>query len=47
MYKNSLKKRLENEVPELKKLGWSDNEINTLLKHFTYYLSLVNEEKIP
>ena len=47
MYKNSLKKRLENEVPELKKLGWSDNEINTLLKHFTYYLSLVNEEKKP
>ena len=47
MHKNSLKKRLENEVPELKKLGWSDNEINTLLKHFTYYLSLVNEEKKP
>ncbi len=47
MDKKLFKERLEKEIPELKKSGWNQNEIDILLKHFTYYLGLVNDEIKP
>ena len=39
--------RLKKEVPELKKEGWGQIEIDTLLKHFSFYLGLINGEIKP
>ena len=39
--------RLKKEVPELKKEGWGQTEIDTLLKHFSFYLGLINGEIKP
>ena len=45
--KKALKKRLENEIPLLKKDGWEQEEIDLLKKHFTFYLGLMNGEIEP
>ena len=45
--KKVLKKRLENEIPLLKKDGWEQEEIDLLKKHFTFYLGLMNGEIEP
>ena len=45
--KISLKKRLVNEIPELKSIGWPENELILLQKHFTFYIGLVNGDIKP
>ena len=45
--KKALKKRLENEIPLLKKDGWEQEEIDLLKKHYTFYLGLMNGEIEP
>jgi len=45
--KKVLKKRLENEIPLLKKDGWEQEEIDLLKKHFTFYLGLMNGDIKP
>ena len=47
MDKKPFIERLKKEVPELKNAGWSKTEIDTLLKHFSFYLGLINGDIKP
>ena len=47
MDKKPFIERLKKELPELKKSGWSKIEIDTLLKHFSFYLGLINGDIKP